>query len=80
MPVPPPTIAIGVWPNRCSRASAITGQQRSDVQARRGRIEADVRGHAFLVANSVRQPFRGVVHHAAPFQLVEEIHRGFVLL
>ena len=24
MPVPPPTIAIGVWPNRCSRASPIT--------------------------------------------------------
>ena len=25
MPVPPPTIAIGACPNRCSRASAITG-------------------------------------------------------
>ena len=24
MPVPPPTIAIGEWPKRCSRASPIT--------------------------------------------------------
>src|SRR5436305_1458576 len=29
MPVPPPTIAIGRWPNRCSRASPITDLHRS---------------------------------------------------
>ena len=43
-PVPPPTSAIGEWPQRCRRASAMIGSSDADVQARRGRIEADVAG------------------------------------
>ena len=72
MPVPPPTIAIGKWPNRCRRASAISVIRIADVQARRRRIESDVRGHA-LCSELFLQSLGGVGDHAAPLQLVEEI-------
>ena len=84
IPVPPPTMAIGRCPNRCRRASAISGHQDADMEARRRRIESDVRGHA-LRRELFLQPFGGVGDHAAPLQLVEEIgveirHRGNGLL
>ena len=47
-------------------------QQRSDVQARRRRIEADVRRHRFL-GEQIGEPFGGVGHHAAPGEFVVEI-------
>ena len=54
------------------------------MQARRRRIEADVGGHTLRGELSL-QSFGGVVDHAAPLQLVEEIgvdsrHRGNGLL
>ena len=63
MPVPPPTIAIGDVTEPLQPRQRHHGQQRSDVQARRRRIEPDVRGHA-LRGEQLRQPFGGVVHHA----------------
>jgi hypothetical protein len=55
-------------------------QQIADMEARRSRIEADVRRHAF-VREHVGQPIGRVVHEAAPGQLVKERHHGvFVLL
>ena len=44
MPVPPPTIAIGVWPNRCSRASPISGSRMPTCRLEAVGIEADVGG------------------------------------
>ena len=71
MPVPPPTIAIGVWPKRCRRASAITGS--SDPTCR---LDAVGSKPMYAVTRSRReqlaQPFGGVVHHPAPVELVEE--------
>ena len=75
MPVPPPTIAIGVCPNRCSRASPITVSSDPDVQARRRRIEADVRRHRFF-GEQIGEPFGGFRHHAAPGEFVVEIRHG----
>ena len=74
MPVPPPTMAIGEWPDRCSRASPIIGQQRSDVQAVGGRIEADVAGHR-AGGERVAQPFgRCPTPSRATASSVVEIH------
>ena len=80
MPVPPPTSAIGVWPKRCRRASAITVSSDPNVQARRRGIEADVRGDA-LAGEQVGEAFRRVVDQAAPGEFVEQTgHRQSVLL
>ena len=43
-------------------------QQDADVQARRGRIEADVRGDALAARTASGKPFGRVVHQAAPRQ------------
>ena len=42
MPVPPPTIAMGLWPNRCMRASAIIGSSEPTCRLAAVGIEADV--------------------------------------
>src|SRR5262245_60759075 len=56
------------------------GEQRSDVEARRGRIEADVRGDA-LLRERLRQSVGRLRDQTAPLQLVEKIrHRGNGLL
>src|SRR5439155_786178 len=46
-------------------------QQVSDMQARSGRIEPDVRRHAFC-GQELREPFRHVVHHPPPGQFIEQ--------
>ena len=76
--MPPPTIAIGEWPKRCSRASAITGSSDADVQARRRRIEADVRRHALRVANRSGEPVGRVVTpgRATPVRRRDSWHRS----
>ena len=84
MPVPPPTMAIGRMPESLQPRERHHRQQVADMEARRRRIESDVGGHA-LRGELFLQPFGGVVDHAAPLQLVEEIgvgirHRGNGLL
>ena len=46
-------------------------QQDADVQARRGRVEADVCGDA-LACRAPRAPIGRVGHHAAPLELFEQ--------
>ena len=71
-PVPPPTSAIGLWPERWARASAMHWKQTADVKARRGRIEACVQRQRAGRQN-IPQAFGGVVDEAAPLQFRKEI-------
>ncbi len=71
MPVPPPTTMMGVPPQRCSQASAITGEQVADVERVGGRVEADVAGDGSL-GEAVLQPGGQVVDEAARPELVEK--------
>ena len=65
MPVPPPTIAIGVWPNRCSRASPITVS--SDPTCRLDAVGSNpMYAVTRSVAKQLGQALGGVVHQAAP--------------
>src|SRR5438132_5952402 len=54
-------------------------QKRSDVQAWRRRIEADVSGQLFLCEN-VAQIRRRFIEHSAPLKFVVEIHGFFSLV
>ena len=73
-PVPPPTTAIGEWPCRCRCASAIIRQQVTDVQARGGRIEADVPGD-LLARQHVAGAFGGVVDQPPPLEFAVKVHQ-----
>jgi hypothetical protein len=48
-------------------------EQIPDMEARRGRIKADVGGDGFL-REDFRQSLGGVVHHAAPLEFIEDVH------
>ena len=60
-------MAIGVWPNRCSRARPITVSSDADVQARGGRVEPDVAGHR-RGGERLAHALGGVRKHVAPFE------------
>ena len=76
-PVPPPTTAIGEWPQRCRCASAIIGSRFPTCRLERGGIEADVAGD--LLAREQRpRAFGGVVHEAAPLQFAVEVHQSLL--
>ena len=52
-------------------------QKRSDVEARRGRVEADIGGD-LLAREQLARPLGRLVHHASPFEFAEQIvgHRA----
>ena len=80
MPVPPPTMRDRRVAESLQPRQPHHGEQRSDVQARRRRIEADVRGDA-LRREQLRQPLGGVVHHPAPVSSSKSsIVRRFVIV
>ena len=73
MPVPPPTMAIGVVAESLQPREPHHGQQRSDVKAGGGRIEADVAGQR-RGEQRVAHALRALGEHPAPFEFGIDVH------